>query len=355
MTTVAVVGAGTVGLSVAWVLAQSGCDVTVRDPAPGSGASWVAGGMIAPYSEAWPGEDELVHLGVRSLRLWEGFADALAPYADGAIVTARGTVWLAMDDGDAQDLSTMIACAVGVGESGGLVAAPPSVALRDVPGAARRVRAAARAPQEIAVDNRIVHRALVAACAAAGVTTVAQRVGALDDLTADRVVLCAGAASDELWPGLGVRPVKGEAVRLTARRMCLPPPPVTVRAKVNGRAVYVVPRADGVVVGATQYESDDDTTPLAGPVVDLLADAFAVLPYLREYDLAEVRAGLRPATASNLPVIRELDERVIAATGHGRNGILLSPVTAQIVRDLIVGERDTAGVEPIGEGVTAWS
>lgn len=338
MTTVAVVGGGTVGLAVAWTLARSGCDVAVHDPAPGSGASWVAGGMIAPYSEAWPGEDDLVRLGVRSLGLWPGFAAALAPFAEGPVVTARGTVWFGFDDGDAQDLATMAACAAAVGEPGGLVTTTPSSAVRDVPGATPRVRAAARAPYEIAVDNRTVHRALVTACRAAGVRMVPARVESLDALAADRVVLCAGAESEALWPGLGVRPVKGEAVRLRARRMCLPPPPVTVRARVNGRAVYIVPRVDGVVVGATQYENDRDTTPLVGPVVDLLQDAFAVLPFLREYDLMEVSAGLRPGTVDNMPVIRALDDRVVAATGHGRNGILLAPVTARLVHDLVLGD-----------------
>ncbi|BDH59287.1 FAD-dependent oxidoreductase [Tsukamurella sp. PLM1] len=141
---VSVVGGGTVGLTVAWTLARRGAAVTVLDPEPGSGASWVAGGMIAPYSEAWPGEEALYRLGVESLDLWEAFARDLQPYADGPLVTARGTVWLAVDDGDAEDLAT-IAAAVGDPELFG--ALRPSAALRAVPGAAPRIRAAARAPR----------------------------------------------------------------------------------------------------------------------------------------------------------------------------------------------------------------
>ncbi|BDH59285.1 FAD-dependent oxidoreductase [Tsukamurella sp. PLM1] len=113
---------------------------------------------------------------------------------------------------------------------------------------------------------------------------------------------------------------------------------MTVRARVHGRSVYVVPRADGVVVGATQYENDRDLSPRIGPVVDLLDDAFTVLPFLREYDLVSVDAGHRPTTPGNVPVIARLGERRFAATGHGRNGILLSPVTGVRAADMVLNE-----------------
>ncbi|MDF0529530.1 glycine oxidase ThiO [Tsukamurella sp. 8F] len=348
MASVGVVGAGTVGLSVAWALARSGCDVTVFDPEPGSGASWVAGGMLAPYSEAWPGEQALLDLGIESLRLWPGFAGELAGYADGELFTARGTVWLAADGGDAQELATMVGAA-----SGGLSSVAVPEAMAAVPGAGQRVRAAATAPDELAVDNRAVYRALTAACAAAGVRVVCSRVESLRDVPGDHVILCAGADSGALAPELGVRPVKGEVVRLRAGHLCLPPPTVTVRAKINGRAVYVVPRSDGVVVGATQYEHDHDRSPLVGPVIDLLQDAFTVLPFLREYELAEVSAGLRPGTDANVPVIDRIGGRVIAATGHGRNGILLAPVTAARVCEMVTGSG--APVADSGAKETAWS
>ncbi|GAB3130069.1 glycine oxidase ThiO [Tsukamurella serpentis] len=344
MNGVSVVGGGTVGLSVAWSLARRGAAVTVFDPEPGCGASWVAGGMIAPYSEAWPGEQELSELGARSLRLWEGFARDLQSYADGPLVTARGTVWLAVDDGDAQDLATIAAA---VNDEALFSALRPSEAVRAVAGAAPRIRAAAQAPTEIAVDNRLVHRALLAACADTGVQLREQAVPAPIDprtLPGEAVIVCAGTDSASLVPQLGIRPVKGEVVRLRRGPSCLPPPTVTVRARVHGRQVYVVPRSDGVVVGATQYEDDRNLTPRIGPVVDLLDDAFTVLPFLREYDLIEVIAGLRPASPDNLPVIAPLGDRLFAATGHGRNGILLAPVTAVRAADMVLSEE-----------VQAWS
>ncbi|MCS3778826.1 glycine oxidase ThiO [Tsukamurella ocularis] len=342
--TVTVVGGGTVGLTVAWTLARRGGIVTVVDSRPGSGASWVAGGMIAPYSEAWPGEEELNRLGVESLGLWDAFARDLQPYADGLLITSRGTVHLAVDEGDAADLETVAAA---IGDSALFAPLRPSAAARAVPGASPRIRAAASAPDEISVDNRLLHGALRAACAAEGVAFRAAAVdgaAALEGLPGDAVIICAGADSGSLVAGLGVRPVKGEVVRLRRGPTCLPPPAVTVRARVRGRQVYVVPRADGVVVGATQYENDHDLGVRIGPVVELLDDAFAVLPFLREYEFVEVAAGLRPTTASNVPVIAPLGGRVFAATGHGRNGLLLAPVTGARVADMVLKQE-----------VQAWS
>jgi glycine oxidase len=98
---------------------------------------------------------------------------------------------------------------------------------------------------------------------------------------------------------------------------------------VHGRQVYLVPRADGVVVGATQYEHGRDTAPTVTGVRELLDDACTVLPALGEYELVECAAGLRPTTPDNLPVVGRLDERVLVAAGHGRNGFLLAPWTAE--------------------------
>ncbi len=336
--TVSIVGGGTIGLTVAWTLARRGADVTVLDPQPGSGASWVAGGMIAPYSEAWPGEEELYRLSVESLGLWEGFAQELQPFADGPLITARGAVHLAVDEGDAAELDTVAAA---VGDAACFGPMRPSAVPRAVPGAAPRIRAAAWAPTEIAVDNRLLHDALRAACVAEGVAFRPEEVDgadALDDVSGDAVILCAGVGSASLEPELGVRPVKGEVVRLRRGPGSLPPPTVTVRARVRGRQVYVVPRADGVVVGATQYENDRDLGVRIGPVVELLDDAFTVLPFLREYEVIEARAGLRPTTADNLPVIAPLRGRLFAATGHGRGGVLLAPVTGARATDMVLGQ-----------------
>ena len=136
-----------------------------------------------------------------------------------------------------------------------------------------------------------------------------------------------------------VRPVKGEIVRLAHRAGALPPPARTVRALVDGRPVYAVPRDDGgLVVGATQYEAGFDTDVTVGGVRDLLRDVERVLPAVAEYTLVETAAGLRPGSPDNLPLIGALGpDGLLVATGHGRNGMLLAPVTADAVVALLRG------------------
>ncbi len=134
------------------------------------------------------------------------------------------------------------------------------------------------------------------------------------------MVIANGIDAPTLWPGLPIRPVKGEVLRLRWRRGCMPVPQRVIRARVHGRQVYLVPRADGVVVGATQYEHGRDTAPAVTGVRELLDDACAVIPALGEYELAECAAGLRPMTPDGLPIVERLDERTLVAAGHGRNG-----------------------------------
>lgn len=320
---IAVVGGGVIGLSVARRAAQSGWTVRVhrRDD---RGASWVAGGMLAPHSEGWPGEERLLAIGLKSLALWHGgFLDGLPP----EVVTARESLVVAVDRADAADLRTV---GTWLAEQGHPVTL--TSAARDVePLLAQGIRHGFRAITELAVDNRAVVDALAAQCERLGVTW-APPVTSLDETTdADAVVIANGVDAPELWPGLRVRPVKGEVLRLRWRKGCMPVPQRVIRARVHGRQVYLVPRADGVVVGATQYEHGRDTAPAVSGVRDLLDDACTVMPALGEYELAECAAGLRPMTPDDIPIVGRLDDRVLVAAGHGRSGFLLAPWTAEMI------------------------
>ena len=319
--TLAVIGGGVVGLSVARRAAKDGMAVRVHRGEPG--ASWVAGGMLAPHSEGRPGEERLLQLGLTSLGLWNsGFLDGLPP----RVVTARRSLVVAVDRADVTDLKTV---AEWLSAQGHPVTMTSSA--RDIePLLAQGIRHGFIAETELAVDNRAVLEALAAHCERLGVQW-APPVRDLAAADADTVVIANGIDAPALWPGLPIRPVKGEVLRLRWRRGCMPVPQHVIRARVHGRQVYLVPRADGVVVGATQYEHGRDNAPAVSGVRELLDDACAVLPALGEYELAECAAGLRPATADNLPLVGRLDERTLVAAGHGRSGFLLAPWTAETI------------------------
>ena len=320
MGTLAVIGGGVIGLSVARRAAQDGWTVRVHDTGE-RGASWVAGGMLAPHSEGWPGEEELLRIGLESLDLWHRSYLTGLP-AD--VVTARESLVVAVDRADAEDLRTVADWLAAQGH-------PVTVtsAARDIePLLAQGIRHGFRAVTELAVDNRRLVEALAAACAGLGVTWTGA-VADLAEVSADAVVIANGIDAPSLWPGLPVRPVKGEVLRLRWRRGCMPLPQRVIRARVHGRQVYLVPRADGVVVGATQYEHGRDTAPAVSGIRELLDDACEAMPALADYEFAECAAGLRPATPDNLPIVGRLDERTLVATGHGRSGFLLAPWTAE--------------------------
>lgn len=346
---VIVVGAGVIGLAVAWRAASAGHNVTVVDPKPGRGASWVAGGMLAPVTEAWPGEEAVLKLGERSLRRWPEFARELAADAFDPGLSEAGTVVAGRDAADADQIAILADYLNRIGRTVEMVSGRRLRSL--VPGLASALRSGIVVPGDLAVDNRQLLDALQAGCRRHGVEFVrelAREVGRSTVVTdsgaygADAVVLAAGARSALLHLELreSVRPLKGEIVRLRPRRGCLPPPDVTVRAIVEGRPLYLVPRTDGeLVVGATQYESGYDETVKAGGVRELLDYAEQVYPSVGEYELAEITAGLRSASMDNLPLLGRLSDGVVVATGHYRNGLLHAPVTADAVLGILAGER----------------
>lgn len=348
---VAVVGGGVIGLSLAWRAAAAGHEVTVVDPAPGRGASWVAGGMLAPVTEAWPGEEASLRLGEESLRRWPSFAEELTADGGDPHLSTAGTVVVALDRGDAEQLGVLAGYLASVGRA---VESVTGRELRKLEPGVNGVRALL-VPGDLAVDNRRLLRALEAAATRRGVKFADDHVRAVEpgrvrtaagNLDCDVVVIAAGARSARLHPALGVRPLKGEILRLRARRTSLPPPSRTVRAVVEGRPVYLVPRADGeLVLGATQYEAGFDETVGARGVRELLEGAERIFPSIGEYELVETAAGLRAASVDTLPFIGELGEGLYAATGHHRNGLLMAPVTADALVAWLDGEPPPAAVE----------
>ncbi|SFK58958.1 glycine oxidase ThiO [Amycolatopsis sacchari] len=340
---VAVIGGGVIGLSVAWRAALAGHDVTVVDPSPGRGASWVAGGMLAPVTEAWPGEEAALHLGEESLRRWPAFAAELTRDGGDPGLSTAGTVVVALDRGDAEQLEVLAGYLASLGRE---VESVTGRQLRALEPGVNGIRALL-VPGDLAVDNRRLLRSLQAAAVRRGVKFADDEVTDLEpgrvrtlagEVRCDVAVIAAGARSGRLHPALAVRPLKGEILRLRARRTSLPPPARTVRGVVEGRPIYLVPRDHGeLVLGATQYEAGFDETVSARGVRELLEGAERIFPSIDEYELVECASGLRAASVDTVPFIGELSPGVLAATGHHRNGLLLAPVTADAVVALLGG------------------
>ena len=364
---VVVAGGGVIGTAIAWRAAAAGLDVVLVDPADGHAASLVAAGMLAPASEALFGEGALLRLNLLALRRFGSFAAELEEATGHQVGLRReGTLAVAYDPGDYAALIRLTAFR----RSAGLDAEElDSRACRKLePFLAPDVHGGVLFADDWSVDNRRYAAALREAAGSAKVRSVRDRVLEVrvrdgqargvrladgGDIDAARVVVAAGCWSGTVG-GLPdalrtvIRPVKGQLLRL--RHPAGVPPVIghTIRAIVRGTDVYLVPRADGeLIVGATSEERGPDQTVTAGAVHDLLHDAMSVLPVTSELILAETCAGLRPGTPDNGPVVGRCGpDGLLLVTGHYRNGILMSPVTADAAVALLAGQAPAPEWEP---------
>ncbi|MEV5638783.1 glycine oxidase ThiO [Streptomyces flaveolus] len=353
---VLVVGGGIIGLVTAWRSAQRGLATALVDPEPGGGAAQVAAGMLAAVTELHYGEQTLLALNLASARRYPEFAAELADLTGHDLGYRRcGTLAVALDADDRAHLRELHA----LQERSGLESEWLSgrECRRLEPMLAPGVRGGLRVDGDHQIDPRRLAGALVAACERAGVVfhrVWADRLTVAGDratgvvtadgtvLEAGQVVLAGGSLSgrlagvpDAVLPP--VRPVKGQVLRLTMPRAHGPLLSRTVRAVVRGNPLYLVPRESGeLVVGATSEELGWDTTVTAGGVYELLRDAHELIPGITELPLTETRSGLRPGSPDNAPLLGPTGlEGLLLATGHYRNGVLLTPVTGDVMAHVL--------------------
>lgn len=347
MTSVAIVGGGVIGAAVAWRCAAAGLEVTVCDPDPSRSAARAAAGMLASASEARHGEEQLHALAQASALRWPAFAaDLGAETAMDPGYVQSGTLAVARD---ADDLAALRHEWAYLDELGEEVTWLGGRALRTLePALGPSVSGGYHLPGDHQVSPPRLLAALDAANQARGVRidpNVPASPADLDALPADVVVVAAGWRSGELVVDLPVRPVKGQTVWLAPTATAVLPTHV-----LRGTEVYVAPRADEVVVGATCEEVGPDLTVRAGAVRDLLHAAWELIPGVAEASLVRCAVGLRPGTPDNAPIIGWMDDRVLVATGHYRNGVLLAPITADAVAALATGGAPPPEVAPLGPG-----
>jgi glycine oxidase len=370
----AVLGGGIVGLSVAWSARRLGMSVVLLERGElGGGATHVAAGMLAPVAEVEFGEAgrRVLDLGVRSAGMWPDFAAELEQ-ASGIDVGLRrtGTLVVARDEDEARELERQLAFRESLGLHA--VRLRASEAREREPALAPTVRLALEAPDDHSVDPRRAVAALRRACELEGVLVCAHRQvhgleldatakrvvgvrvsrqwagdveaggvaygdvledGACESIYARDVVVAMGAWSGGLGglpegAGVPVRPVKGQIMRLRD-----PAGPGLLQRVVRFAGGYLVPRGDGrYVLGATMEERGFEPCATAGGVYELLRDAHELVPGVSELRIEELGVGYRPGTPDNAPVIGPGTlEGLTWATGHHRNGILLAPLTAELV------------------------
>lgn len=318
-----------------------------RDELPSrAAAAHVAAGMLAPVAEADAGERELLSLGLESARRWPAFAAELTDVTGIDVgYRERGTLLVARDRDEAEHVERELALRERLGLE--VQRLTPSEARELEPALAPTLRAAFRAPRDHTVDPRAVCAALAAAARASGVELRRAAVARVDPgegvelgdgtvIAAAEVVVAAGAWSS-LIDGAGnlpVRPVKGQLLRLRPRDG----EPPLLRTVVRWDGGYLVPRENGtVILGATSEELGFDTVPTARGMHDLLRDAAEHVPGVLDLEVEETLAGLRPGSPDNAPLIGR-HNGIVAATGHHRSGVLLTPVTADLVAAELAGE-----------------
>ncbi|MCC6779016.1 MAG: glycine oxidase ThiO [Hyphomicrobiales bacterium] len=358
------IGAGVIGLAIAWRLALRGASVTVFEQgAAGTGASHAAAGMLAACVEAEPGEEALVALGRASQALWPAFAIDLQ-HAAGIDVELRreGTLVVALTADDQARLKHQLVFQERLGLPVQWLSAAD--ARRREPHLATTLAGAVLSPQDTQVDNRKLAAALHVAAATAGaricehvaVRAVASKGARVEGVTladgqahaADVVVLAAGAWSrriDGLEPRPPVRPIKGQMLALR-----MDPAAPLIEHVIWAPGAYLVPRRDGrLIIGATVEEKGFDTTLTAGGTLSLLEATWRVLPAIEELPIDEMWVGHRPGSRDDAPILGAASlPGLFYATGHHRNGILLTPVTADAIAALILDGVASPVIAPFG-------
>lgn len=377
---VAVIGGGIVGLGIAHEARSLGRSVLLIDPAPATGATFAAAGMLAPVSELHYQEEDLLELMLESSRLWPSFVASLR--LGEAATGYRTTATLAVG-ADAADRRALVDLR-SVQLAAGLLVEPLS--LRDArerePLLSPQISCAFDIPADHQVDPRKLASRLLAGLAAHvpddaswvsgaadgfAVSSAARRLlwdgdrvsgvelDSGEQVLAEETVVAAGlgaAKIGDLPEGLSLplRPVYGDILRLRVPEHLQPLVTSTIRGMVRGVPVYIVPRDDGtVVIGATQREdglSASSNAVSAGAVYQLLRDAQVLVPAVSELELLEATARARPGTPDNAPLLGRVAGRngdiagLVLATGFFRHGVLLTPVAAKIVGGLINGMAD---------------
>jgi glycine oxidase len=347
----AVVGGGLIGGAIALELARAGLRVGLFDQGePGREASWAGAGILSPAPET-PGTIPLVPLGKASLALYPQFvAEVEELSGQSAGFRPKGTLYALFSRDAARELSTLIALHHGLGLKAEPLGADDACELE--PALNPDVAAAVLRPEEASVDNRALGQAVLQAARKSGVEIFpghaaravwreGHRCAGLElqgeKVSAKWTIVAAGCFSSSI-EGVKtyapVRPAKGQMIALRANGL-------KIERVLWSEKIYLVPRNDGrIIAGATVEYVGFEKHVTAGGLEKILSAAIELAPELASANIEETWAGLRPDSPDHLPILGPTDlDGLLIATGHFRSGILLTPITARLVREWVTQQR----------------
>jgi glycine oxidase len=348
---VAIAGGGVIGGSIALELAQAGLRVAVFDrQQPGQEASWASAGIISPAPEN-PGMIATVELGKKSAAMYPEFSANVEEISGQSTGYRRkGTLEALFSHDTKAELSTIIAVHHGLGLKAEPLRAEDALELE--PALSEEIEAAVLRPEEASIDNRALTAAVLEAARrsgaeffpASGVTAIRREANHCKGLTlqhekveAKWTIVAAGCFSGTIEGAAAyapVRPAKGQMASLRSDDL-------KIERVLWSEKIYLVPRNDGrILVGATVEYSGFDKHVTAGGIEKILSAALEFAPGLKNARIEETWAGLRPDSQDHLPILGPTDvEGLLMATGHFRSGILLTPITARLMREWITEQK----------------
>ena len=367
---VLIIGGGAIGLAIGWRLARAGCSVGVFDRGRvGHSASWASAGMLSPLSEAQFEEEALLRLGLKAMEVYPDFVRELEAETGCCVGYRRdGVLMVGITQDDLEYLKFRYRYQRDLGLP--VTYLSGAEAREKEPHLSAQVSAAVWCPGDHQVDNRQLTMALKRGVETAGGDiferaevdellvdgTHVRGLRTRDEVhTGDTVVLASGCWA-RLLPGLPdcakppVRPVRGQIARLNMTPELALNTMVWYSRVATSAVAYLVPKNNGhLVLGATSEEMGFDADVTAGGMFELLRAAWEVVPGIYDLPIVESMAGLRPGSRDDAPILGQTPvEGLIMATGHYRKGILLTPLTALTIAEVILEGRTPEIIRPFG-------
>jgi glycine oxidase len=348
---IVIVGAGVIGLSIARALARRGVRkvMIIERGLPGAEASWAAGGILAPQVEA-DHSDDFFRLACASRDLYPGFARALKEESGVEVeLETTGTLCVVFNDQDEEELQRRYEWQKSEGLQVEWLSSDRARELE--PQLSSAITCALRLPNDYQVENRLLVKALIRAneklgvsvitnCEVSSIQVASGTIRGVETsagfVSAPITILAAGAWSSLLSPSpaIKIEPVRGQM-------LCFDAQPQLVRHVVYSSRGYLVPRMDGrLLAGSTAEHVGYDRSVTAEASIAIKSMALEIAPALKDLSLRDSWAGFRPRAKDDLPVLGPTDdvEGLVFATGHYRNGILLAPITGDLIADAVVGD-----------------